>query len=42
MKTFFDIYLNNLYGILLLDALGFGIYFLVVSFIYKHKENKYK
>lgn len=38
MKTFFDLYLNNLYGILLLDALGFGIYFLIISLLYKKRK----
>lgn len=39
MNTFFETYLNNVYGMLLLDALGFGLYFLIISLFYK-KTNK--
>lgn len=40
MENFFDLYLNNLYGILLLDVLGFGVYFFIISLIYKNQQNE--
>lgn len=38
MEVFYETYLNNLYGMLFLDALGFGIYFLTISFLYKKQK----
>lgn len=39
MNTFYELYLNNIYGMLLLDALGFGIYFFIISLLYKKKKD---
>lgn len=40
MENFFDLYLNNIYGVLLLDVLGFGLYFFVISLIYKDRTDE--
>lgn len=40
MEVFYQTYLNNIYGMLLLDAIGFGLYFLIISCIYRHKAKK--
>lgn len=38
MAIFYETYINNLYGMLFLDVLGFGIYFLVISLLYKKRK----